>query len=331
MNEKYIRLDRYIEKSLYHSPNGYYEQPEDSRRDFLTAPEISFLFGKFIAHRLAEVAKINKLSKFSVVDLGSGNGILASKIYKVLTKEGFNPRVFAVEKALQRRKKIKKLNKHLRVKESLLKIKPRKNTFFTANEFFDALPIRAFRKNDKNLEEAFFNTEDTNIIFRKTKINPDVKKDITRLLAALPDKAVIEYSKKAKEILSYISLFNSSYVIIFDYGYTQSEIERFKDGSLMAYKDMRAYDNISEAPKPCDITHHVNFTFLKRELEKAGFSVSAVKSQGRFLIENGIEKIISGKNDKIEAFKKLVLPGYMGDEFKVLTAVKGLKTGLNTS
>ncbi|MEY2392973.1 class I SAM-dependent methyltransferase [Wolbachia endosymbiont of Tettigetta isshikii] len=150
-NQGSISISDFMNAALYHKEYGYYmsKLPLGKDGDFITAPEISQLFGEIIAVWVMHTwEKLGRPSKFSLVELGPGKGTLIHDIIRVTKKynnffDSVSIHLIEISPALQeiQKKKLKGLdiNWHKNI-DSL----PKRPTIFLANEFFDALPIDQF-------------------------------------------------------------------------------------------------------------------------------------------------------------------------------------------
>ena len=190
-----LSLSRYIFLCLYEKNHGYYQKNRIGT-DFVTAPEISQLFGECISIFIASInQKIGNIRDFC--ELGPGNGDLCKVLIK--TFKNFpdfykNVKIFLYERSKYLRKVQK--NKIKEKKVSWLKnindIKSGPVLFF-GNEFFDAIPIKQFKLDKNKIYEKYlsFNKKDKiKIILKKAK-----KKTIFKLkkFGLFNNKGVIEY------------------------------------------------------------------------------------------------------------------------------------------
>ena len=151
-SKKDMRLDVFLELLLY-DKNGYYYQqkPIGKKADFITAPEISQIFGEIIGIYLYYywAKKINK--KFNFIELGPGNGTLFNDITNCLVKfpqffEKAKVTFVEVNKELKKIQKTKIKNKYLSKISwnGKINFKSKKPSIIYSNEFFDCFPVRQF-------------------------------------------------------------------------------------------------------------------------------------------------------------------------------------------
>ena len=186
-NNKYISLDKFINKALYDKKVGYYmhKNPFGKNGDFTTAPNISILFSEMLAiWCIAFWKNLGRLKKINIVELGAGNGEMMHQMIKVF--ERFNnfkksSKYFILEKSqlLKKNQKKKLIYNKVSWLNSLNKLRNGPNIFL-ANEFFDALPIKQFiKKNNKWFEKKIKLSRKDNfeLVDKLTNINKLEKKN----------------------------------------------------------------------------------------------------------------------------------------------------------
>ena len=123
-------------------------------------------------------------------------------------------------------------------------------------------------------------------------------------------------------------------VLIADYGYGRGEYyaPARRDGTLQCHYRHRTHADPYWYPGLNDITASVNFTALAEAARMAGFELAGYDSQAGFLRAAGIEQVFADQLDQSELsrlrtaneVRKLMLPGEMGERFKVFAASRGL-------
>ena len=151
-----ISISTFMRECLLHPEHGFYTQRNalGSNGDFITSPEISQMFGEILGLCLAQYwIDLNRPARFALVELGPGNGTLMLDILRAGSSvNGFIDacKIYLVEASSklkrQQQKKLSQFNVNWITDDLLL---PKVPTFFIANEFFDALPVKQYqRKND---------------------------------------------------------------------------------------------------------------------------------------------------------------------------------------
>lgn len=245
--------------ALYDEQCGYYmnKNPIGREGDFITAPEISQIFGETIAiWVILEWEKLGKPEKFTIAELGPGKGTLMSDILRV-TKKYFAEHVdiymIEVSPFLQntQKKTLASCKHNITWCEDILDL-PKNPTIFVANEFFDALPIRQFICKDQSWYEKVVVI--TNDALGFSLISTDKSFDLVN------EGSVLEINEGAQSIFNtmrYQIRCNGGAALMIDYGYTQKPYT----STLQAVKSHKYHDvlcNIGDV----DITAHVDFSLF---------------------------------------------------------------------
>jgi len=335
-DKKIHSLDKFLKYVLYDKKKGYYENkiPFGSKGDYITSPTISVLFSEMIAIFIIIFwKKIGRPKNLNVIEMGGGNGEMIFQIYKSLENfpailKNFKFYIYENSKLLKKIQK-KKLNK-IKVKwiDNLNNIVG-KNNLFIANEFFDCLPIKQFKKKKNTWFE------------RKIKVKSkkdfriiEVQSNISNLNKKLgfnfsSNQNFIEYSPLEVNILQNITKKinnNKGGLLIIDYGFFEDNMKNTLQ-SLYKHKSNNFLMNIGEA----DITHHVNFNLIEKLAKKNKLQVSLKTNQKKFLVSLGIkyraEQIaknlpFSKKADIFYRLDRLINENKMGNLFKVIFLTK---------
>ena len=333
---KTLPVDKFFRNVLYDKKYGYYTSriPFGEKGDFVTSPNISNLFSEIIAIWIVNCWELfGKPKNFNIIELGPGDGSLIKILLQSFKKfPEFNKikNIYLYEKS-QYLKKIQKKtlqNKDIKWIDTFSKIKNGPVIFF-GNEFFDAIPIKQFKKIKNSLYEKNY-TLDKNYkikeIFKKAS-NADIK--VIQSYKTLKNLKFIEYPKlgfqELKKITNKISQLKGCLLMI-DYGYLKSNNQNTLQ-SVMKHKKNNLLSNLGKA----DITAHVNFALLNEFFIKNNLKIKKLISQKQFLEHMGIierAKIISKKMKFSEQsnlylrIKRLLSPNAMGELFKVILAHK---------
>ncbi len=327
-----ISLDKFIDLSLYNKKFGYYmkKNPFGKKGDFITAPNISRLFSEMIAIWIISFWKnLGSPRNFNLIELGAGNG----EMMKVLLESFQNFPSFLESCNIIIHEKSPILIKIQKERLSKSKInwvsqinKIEKNpSIFIANEFFDAMPIKQFRKQRNIWYEKFVNFENyskASFIEKKT----DIKKIEKRLNFKISqNQNFIEYSEFGFDYLKNISNIikkNTGGLLIIDYGYLGKKMKNTLQ-AVSNHKFANILDNIGEV----DITHNINFELFKKFTQKLGGLDNNLNTQKNFLIKMGIKeraeilsrnKNFSKKADIFYRLNRLIDEKQMGTLFKVM-------------
>ena len=337
-----LPLDKFINLSLYDRNFGYYmkKNPFGTKGDFITAPNISRIFSEMIAIWIISFWKsLGSPRKFNLIELGAGNG----EMMKVLIESFKNFPAFLKSSNFSIHEKsptlIKIQKKNLKGTKTrwisnINKIE-KFPTIFLANEFFDSLAIKQFKKRENQWFEKYINFQNIKKpFFYEKKINiKKIEKKIKFKISK--NQNFIEYSEEAFRYLKDISQkikVNKGGLLLIDYGYTDQKMKNTLQGVLN-----HKFANILEHIFNIDITHNINFSLYKNFINKIAGLDNILTTQKYFLKNMGImerAEIISKnqnflkKADIYYRIKRLIDEKQMGELFKVML-IKDKKNKFN--
>ena len=330
-----ISLSEYMEICLTHPKYGYYirNTPIGAKGDFTTSPEISQMFGELIGLWIAKVwIDHNKPDKFSLVELGPGNGTLMVDILRATQiVDGLHSALdlILIDISPNLQKIQKKALKDFPVKwKTKISDLPNQPTIIVANEFFDALPISQFKRKSNQWMEVMVTMKDPNtkdsdeFCFQLMKTNNKLFDDLE--MENISEGDIIEFSKMMKDSVCYLSEHiqqNSGTALIIDYG------KEGNVGNTLQSVQQHCYSNPLKCPGQMDLTSFVDFNAIRSYAEGFELIVPNLTCQRDFLKALGIEqraKILSRNlsGDKLglhqTALERLIGKDSMGHLFKVL-------------
>ncbi|WBU55578.1 class I SAM-dependent methyltransferase [Paracoccus sediminicola] len=311
-----ISVARYMELCLLHPEHGYYatRDPFGAAGDFITAPEISQIFGELLGLWLGQCwLDQGAPSPFTLAEIGPGRGTLmadARRAMRVVPGMGEAALLHLIEasphlRAMQR-KTLGDVT-HLTDVSAL----PEAPLFLVANEFFDALPIRQFQRGAKGWAERLIGLEDGRLSFG---LGPFMDLDLPG-----GEGEVIERCPAASAIMAELARRIAAHggaALIVDYGGWNGRGDTFQ-----ALSGHRPVDPL-EAPGEADLTAHVDFAPLAAVADAEGCAVGYI-TQGQLLLGLGIEMraeklAASGDETAIGAARRLTHGDEMGELFKAL-------------
>jgi len=314
-----LSIDRYMGLCLGHPVHGYYmtRDPFGERGDFMTAPEISQMFGELLGVWCATAwAVMGKPRTFNLVELGPGRGTLMADILRASrAMAGFREaaEIHLVETSPTLRKvQAEKIGLAVTWHDSLASL-PEAPLVLVANEFFDAIPIRQFEKRDRQWFERCVGAEGFGLMPAALDATQGMNGD------------VIEFAPKRQAIAQDIGARlaeQKGVALIIDYGHLQTA-----PGDTLQAVRAHEYVDITDRPGESDITSHVDFEALGKAMVQAGALVPPAITQRSFLQAMGIEAraaILSAKADPdvaeimLRAVARLVGEEAMGNLFKVM-------------
>lgn len=330
-----ISLADYMATCLLHPTDGYYSRGDafGADGDFITAPEISQIFGEVIGATLAQhYDSIGAPDRVALVELGPGRGTLMADIVRTI---GHYPEMAAatevhfVEASPALRSEQKKRVPNAQWHDDLATLPPLP-TLLVANEFFDALPIHAYdyvaHEQGSRWAERCIGLQAERLAYAHTAPGPQFAALQNDLPPAPALGACIELSPQSLTAMmtlsTHIAAFGGAAIII-DYGYdTPTYTPTFQ-----AVKNHEEVDPLAE-PGQADLTALVDFARLAATAREAGLNPAPVTGQGPFLMERGAgqraQALVSAGADGSEvlaALKRLTAADQMGTLFKVLEIV----------
>lgn len=280
-------IESYWDLCLSHPEHGYYKRqdPLGGAGDFITAPEISQMFGEMVGIWCAGAwFALGKPEKFHLVECGPGRGTLMADLLRGVGHiKGFSEavQVHLVETSPALRAK---------QKEALAGIDPLWHDdfetlpeegplLFIGNEFLDALPIRQFVKGEDIWQERLVGLDEKGgLQFVKGK---EILFDRTG-----EEGSIAEQSPAREAVMEKIYeriLRQKGAALMIDYGYTSSA-----NGDTFQAVRRHGYAPVLEAVGDADLTSHVDFAVLAQAAQKKGLVV-LLSDQGDFLRAMGID------------------------------------------
>ncbi len=336
----WIPFSRFMELALYAPGLGYYTagaRKFGKDGDFITAPELSSLFGRTLARQLIEVMQA---STPRILELGAGSGKLALDILGELEKLGALPESYSILEIsadLRERQQALLQEKlpHLASRVHWLDTLPEKiSGAVIGNEVLDALPVHLLHWTDSGLFERGVSLDIERFTWQDRLSEKQVLLDFAQTINA-PADYLSEVSLATRGLMSTLCERMDKGVLLFiDYGFGAREyyhLQRSR-GTLMCHYRHHAHDDPFYLPGLQDITAHVDFTAIAEAAIDHGAHFLGYTSQAHFLLNNGVMEYLSEVSpDDINAYaplsaqlQKLTSPAEMGELFKVLALSKGM-------
>jgi SAM-dependent MidA family methyltransferase len=332
-NDKPIGFDVFMNLALYHSEFGYYRSNKTlfgRHGDFITAPETSDLFGYTLAKQCKQV-----LNNGDILEFGAGSGVLAAQILFELGRLSSLPgKYYIIELSGQLRERQMKTIKQVlpevfnRV-EWLTELPKNFKGVVIANEVLDAIPAKRIMFSEGCFVELGVDFQNENFQWKK------FTEPYLSSVASIPDVEEEGYTTETNVqssawINSLYELISEGTVLLIDYGMDKSEYfhPQRNDGTLKCFFNHKSSDDPFSNIGNQDITTSVNFSDIADSAVGAGFEISGYCTQAMFLISLGIENYLLDEEDNenrmklAQEIKQLVLPGAMGEVFKVLALSK---------
>jgi len=332
----------FMEMALYAPGLGYYSAGSvklGAGGDFVTAPEISDLFSRCVARQCADVLAA---TGGDILELGAGTGRMAACVLQSLAQIGVLPERYAVlevsgDLADRQRARLAKLPAQLQERVVWLDRLPAAGAMrgvILANEVLDALPVQRFVVRDGAARELGVGLIDggNGFAWQESSV---VLADVDA--AGLPEGYISEVCTRVDPWIAGVGqCLAQGALFLFDYGLPRAHYyhpQRF-DGTLRCYFKQRAHDNPLINIGVQDITAWVDFTRAADAAFAAGLEVSGFVTQAAFLLGNGIESMTMEVDDVATRARlagearRLLMPGEMGESFKVMALCRDLDVPL---
>lgn len=336
----WIGFDRFMDMALYEPGLGYYHGGAakfGADGDFVTAPEISPLFGRTLARQVADVLD---QTGGDVLELGPGTGRLAVEVLGELGRLGAVPGNYllldlSADLRDRQQRLIATAVPEMAARVRWLDALP--DSFrgvVIANEVFDALPVQVVAWRDDGVFERGVVRNGAGFGWADRPIRDP---HLASVVAALEVHApyVTELGLRARALVTALAQrLTAGALLCIDYGFGRAEFfhPQRSSGTLMCHHRHTAHDDPFHLPGLQDITAHVDFTALAEAGVDGGLQLGGYATQARFLVDLGITDLL-GETDAADAASyaplvaqvhKLLSPAEMGELFKVLALTRGV-------
>lgn len=349
----WISFAHYMRLALYAPAMGYYSggTPKfGDEGDFITAPEISPLFGRALARQAAQVLKLTEGG--DILEFGAGTGKLALDLLLELEILGGLPKrylILEVSSELKQRQRqlFERLAPHLVPRIEWLEYLPQQfEGLILANEVLDAMPVHLVVWRETELFERGVICKGDEFTWEDRPLVEGELFKAAQELGIHIDSGSADGSEYISEIaleargfmVSLAEVLHRGAVVLIDYGFGQREYyhPQRKRGTLMCHYRHHAHDKPLYLPGLQDITSHVDFSAIAGAAINAGLELRGYTTQANFLINCGITEILAqtpAENAKdywplANQVQKLVSPAEMGELFKVIALGRGIRQPL---
>jgi SAM-dependent MidA family methyltransferase len=329
----WLPFDQFMALALYEPGLGYYanQQPKfgtmpQSGSDFVTAPELSPLFGATLAQQVAEA--LTATGTDEVWEFGAGSGALAHQLLSELQRLGCKLKrynIMDLSSTLKARQQAKLAEFGDQV-QWLSQWPQAMQGVVVGNEVLDAMPVKLLHRINGVWHER-------GVVVADLTLNPDGLSWEDRPTALRPPMEPVGEHDYLTEIQPQGEAFVASLAerllasekggsaFFLDYGFPESEFfhpERHM-GTVMCHQAHKADANPLAAVGLKDITAHVNFTGIALAGQDAGLQVLGYTSQARFLLNLGLaERMAASPLVERAQAMKLISEHEMGELFKVV-------------
>jgi len=345
----WLSFERFMDLVLYAPGLGYYSAGSwklGSGGDFVTAPEVSELFGRCVATQCADVLR---LTGGEILELGAGSGRMAAAILSALEAADALPERYAIlevsgDLAARQRARLDALPPQLRRRIAWLERLPQAplTGVILANEVADALPVRRFILRGGAVRElgVALGPGDT-LQAAEGPADAALAADCEAMLGArlgtLPEGYTSEVSLRLGPwIASLAGSLERGLLLLFDYGLPRAHYYHAQRGAgtLRCHFRQRAHDDPFVNLGLQDITAWVDFTRVAEAAVREGLEVGGFATQAAVLLALGIEREVAAAADAVgrarlagEA-RRLLMPEEMGEVFKAMALTRGCQMPL---
>lgn len=326
-----LSLATFWAQALFNPQHGYYttKEPFGANGDYITAPEVSQMFGEMLASWWVATVQANEVKRAALVEIGPGRGTLMADMLRTMGQ--IDPKlrgtldVHMVETSprlvKQQQQALASTGFKIQWHETPETL-PEQPLGIIANELFDAIAIRQFERTDDGWRERCIAIdEDDQLCFAlgAAKLDGTI---VPKVFA--PIGSIFEYSPAREaftQTLAQRMAMDGGFGLFIDYGHAKSGFGDTVQG-LKSHEFANVFTNIGNI----DITSHVDFESLRYAAKLGGAKSSEPLEQGEFLKRIGIKEraerlIVSApaQSQNISAaLNRLIDKDQMGSLFKVL-------------
>jgi SAM-dependent MidA family methyltransferase len=352
-----IGFDAWMRLALYAPGLGYYSAGATklgSDGDFVTAPEISSLFSRCLARQCADVLRV---TGGEILELGAGSGRMAADVLTELAAIESLPDRYSIlevsaDLAERQRARIAELPRELAERVRWLDRWPERvmRGVVLANEVLDAMPVERFvlrnRAGGIDVRALGVGLCEDGFEWRETSPTPELMHAVADIVEALPMPLPDGYVSEVclafhPWMASLAAQLETGVALLIDYGLPRAHLYHpdRAEGTLRCHFRHRAHSDPFINVGLQDITAWVDFTRVAEAADGAGLEVLGFASQAAFLIGAGMESLLStemqlaGDDLRRQATlageaRRLLLPGEMGEIFKVIALGRGYESPL---
>ena len=339
----WLPFDDYLRIVLYAPGLGYYSAGSakfGGGGDFVTAPELSGLFGRCVGRQCAQLLQAGG---GEVLELGAGTGALAASVLATLAELERLPRHYYIleisaELRARQQQRLALLPAALRARVHWLDTLPAAPLagVILANEVADALPFkRVVITAGAPLERGVALSPEGTLVEADRPADAALRSQIAHLgralIAPLPPGYVSELCPMLQPWIAALgAALSRGALLLIDYGLGRREYyhPQRSGGTLRCHFRHRAHEDPLLHPGLQDISAWVDFTRVAETAADAGLEVAGYCTQAAYLLASGIESDLAAGGVAEHArlasqARQLLLPGEMGETFKVMALTRG--------
>ncbi|NND59003.1 MAG: SAM-dependent methyltransferase [Gammaproteobacteria bacterium] len=347
----WIGFDRYMHEVLYAPGLGYYtagavKLGDDG--DFTTAPELSPLYSRTLASQCAQI--LLATGGDTIVEPGAGSGVMAAHILASLAEIDAAPHKYLIVEPspdLQQRQQ-----------QTIASLAPEQldcvqwcdrppqsvSGLLVANEVLDALPFERFVVTENGVKSLGVTWDGERFVEQAVAPDAVLDKGIEAIESAIGKPLPVGYRSEWRRGLyefasDWSKRLHHGVLLWIDYGCSRRELYAAarNEGTMLCHYRHRAHDDPFVYPGLQDITAWVDFTTIAEAAVDNGCRVGGYTTQAHFLIGCGLEQQFNQMRSRVDeqaaasmgkAVQRLLMPGEMGENFRVIAIEKDLHTDL---
>jgi SAM-dependent MidA family methyltransferase len=347
-----ISFAQFMHLALYAPGLGYYDVGTakfGAAGDFVTAPEISPLFGRVLARQCKAV--LDQLGGAKILELGAGSGKLAIDVLRSLDDMNSLPERYLILEtsadltARQEQLIREKLPDFYHKVDWLCQLPKKFIGIVIANEVVDALPVERFERTDDDVLQMHVTADESGFDWSKKPAPVVLATAVEKIEAdigeALPRGYESEISLGLPDWIAQLATcLEHGLILLFDYGVSRREYyspDR-DQGWLRCHFRHHAHNEPLIYPGIQDLTSWVDFTAVAEAAADNGLRVEGFVTQAGFLIGGGLDMELAGlaelpiaeQLELTRQVKMLTSPGEMGESFKCIGLTRGEIAGLTS-
>ena len=340
-----ISFAEFMQHALYAPGLGYYAAGATkfgAAGDFVTAPEVSSVFGGVVARQCAEV--LADMPDGVILEYGAGSGKLAADVLETLQRLDALPSAYQIlevspdlcerQEALLRERVPELLSR-----VSWVDVAPAgQRGVILANEVLDALPVERFVRRGEQVLQHRVTVDGAGFGWAEEAAPAHLAAAVETIEDELGERFADGYvSEVCLAVPGWIhglaEVLAEGVALLFDYGVSRREYYAAErdTGWLRCHFRHHAHNDPLVLAGIQDLTAWVDFTGVAASAVAAGFDIGGYAGQAQFLMAGGLAEEVSDLaslplEEQLELsrqVKTLTLPGEMGEHFKCMALQKG--------
>jgi SAM-dependent MidA family methyltransferase len=346
-NGGWLPFGTFMQAALYEPELGYYVSGGaifGTAGDFVTAPELSPLFAACLANA---VGGLGAGACDEVLEFGAGSGRLAVELVAALARIGRAPRRYRIVEPSpvlrdRQRRLVERAPRSVTAFEWLDQPpRDRWSGVAIANEVLDALPVERFRVTGAGADAIGVVAAADGFAWQSRAADARLADAVETLQARLPSRLPAGYVSELRPgqrewVVRSTASLERGVLLVVDYGLPRAQLYHpSRDGgTLCAFRRHRRTDDVLSDAGTRDLTAWIDFSALADDARAASLEPAGFATQAHFLLENGMDealaRLVAGAGDAVQAAHRqvaatLLLPGEMGERFKVLALARGIR------